>query len=119
MADLQPVAWPASGADPAINQAAGAAGDSFVNDGRTLFLVSNGSASPLTLTFQAARQSNHGVVSNLVVTVPAGETRRIGFFQVERFNDGGGRVSVGYSAVAMINVRAARLSDLRGVTTAP
>lgn len=119
MADLQPVAWPADGSDPGSFSTASAGGDQFVNDGNTLFLVTNGGGAPITVTVQAARKSNHGVASNLVITVPNGQTRRIGRFQPERFNDGGGRVSVGYSAVAMVTVKAARLGDLRGITAAP
>lgn len=119
MADLQPVAWPSDGSDPTGFSAASAGGDQFVNDGNTLFVITNGGGAGITVTIQAARKSNHGVASNLVVTIAAGMTRRIGRFQPERFNDGGGRVSVGYSAVTSVTVKAARLGDLRGVTTAP
>jgi hypothetical protein len=118
MADLAVASWPANGADPTITVVPSNAGDQFVNDGKTMFLIKNTGGSAVAVTFAAARKSDQGFATDLVISVLAGATQRIGFFQPERFNDGGGRVSVGYATVTGITIRAARFTDLRGVTSA-
>src|SRR5689334_14053589 len=69
--------------------------DSFVNDGRTFLLFTNGNASARTLTIAANATSRPGFGSiatpSTVVTIPGSGTNgglcMVGPFPTERFND--------------------------------
>lgn len=67
--------------------AASAGTDTFVNDGRTILVVDNGSGSPMTVTIDSLKASDFGDDSDIAVTVAAGERAFIGPFQKARFND--------------------------------
>lgn len=85
--------------DPTF-QAADVAGDQFVNDGATEFMVMNTGVAPLAVLVSAARVCNHGFLDHLVETVAAGETFRLGPFKSSRFNNASGLVSVTYQVGA-------------------
>lgn len=102
MASLTVLKTGLAGADPTY-VAADVAGDTFANDGNTLFHVKNGSGGPLVVTVAAASPCNHGFEHDVVVSVPATDERIIGPFPVQRF---GRTVSVTYSGVTTLTVAA-------------
>jgi hypothetical protein len=84
------------------NSAAGG-GDTFANDGRTLFKAINGDASPTTITFvttQTIGSADLAVADN-DVSVAASADEIIGPFPVATF---GSTVSVTYSSVTSLTV---------------
>lgn len=91
-----------TGLDPTF-VAAAAGGDTFENDGQTLFHAKNGSAAAITVTVDSIRPCNYGFDHNAVVSVPAGGERIIGPFDRNRF---GTTVTVTYSAVTSLTVAA-------------
>lgn len=84
--------------------AAGAAGDEFVNSGKAVLHVKNGSAGSINVTINSQTPCNYGVDHDLVVAVPAGAERIIGPFAKSRFNDASEKVQISYSAVASVTV---------------
>lgn len=94
---------------PAV-QAADAAGDTFANQGLTFLLVHNASAAPITVTVASQQQCSQGHTHNLNVSVAAGVDTWIGPFDVNRFSNSSGIVSVSYSAVASLSVGAIRVA---------
>jgi hypothetical protein len=95
-----------AGVVPATLVAASAGGDSFANNGRTVFDAANGSGAPITVTFASQKPCDQGSTHNTVVSVTNGTTRRIGPFDPSRYNDGNGFVQVTYSAVTSLTVGA-------------
>jgi hypothetical protein len=87
-----------------------AAGDKFLNDGRTFFMAANADADPYVITFKRYRANSDGVIQDLVMPIAAGATRMIGPFS-EDFNDGNGMVNVTYDAVTTMTVAAVRLAE--------
>src|SRR5262245_13087757 len=89
--------------------AASAGGDSFPNTGTESFIINNGGASPVTVTFRAGPNAcsfglSGGTSHDLPIAVAAGERRVIGPFPTSRFNDVNGNVQVTYSAVTTVTV---------------
>jgi hypothetical protein len=82
---------------------AGAGGDTFTNDGKTVLEVTNGSGGSINVTVDSTRPCSYGADHNVVVAVPAAGSRRIGPFPVARFGD---PVSVAYSDVTTVTVAA-------------
>lgn len=83
--------------------AAAAGGDSFANDGRTLFKAINGDASSTNITFvttQTIGSADLAVADN-VVAVAASADKIVGPFPVATF---GSTVSVTYSSVTSLTV---------------
>lgn len=84
-------------------------GDTFVNNGKTLFYINNGHSGSQTATFTA--QNNITIdgqslaVEDLAVAVPAGEAKIIGPFPPQIFNNSSGAVAVTYSGVTSLTVR--------------
>lgn len=97
-----------SGLDPTLVPAA-SGGDEFPNDGRTFFIVNNGGASQITVTFVGQGYCSHGFQHDLEVTVDTGEELNVGPFSRQRFNDENGRVQVSYSDVTSVLVGAVRI----------
>ncbi|MGE5592590.1 MAG: hypothetical protein ACM3X3_02755 [Betaproteobacteria bacterium] len=89
--------------------AADVAGDKFANNGRTLLVVKNGSASPVTVTVNSQRKCDQGFDHDVTVEVPAGSEKWIGPLDPARFNNASGQVEVAYSAVASVTVAAVQL----------
>lgn len=89
--------------------AAAAGGDTFVNNGDTLFYIKNASASQITVTFVTAGTTKQGIaIADVAVTVAAGAEKIIGPFDPTDFNGASG-VSVTYSDVTTVTVRAISL----------
>ncbi len=89
-------------------EAANVDGNYFACSGNELFVLDNGSASPVTVTFDS-KKLIYGTDVNKAVVVPAGETWFIGRFPKERFDAGDG-VHVSYSAVTSITVGVFRIT---------
>lgn len=100
-----------SGLEHTTTSASGG-GDTFVNNGRTFFLITNGAGSDMTVTFAAQNTSvtkpGFGTLtaSNVAVVVTAGETRLCGFFEPAIFNNASNAVAVTYSSATSVTVAA-------------
>lgn len=87
-----------AGLNPTMAAASGG-GDSFANSGNEWFRII-ATSNQITVTFVAQGVCSHGVLHNVVVVVPIGNTREIGPFRdLARFNDANGRVQVTYDLV--------------------
>lgn len=97
--------------------AAAVSGDAYINDGQTFFVVTNGGASPITVTVEVQRTSiavpGLGTVTfaDIPVTVAAGATKWIAVPKGP-YNDSNGRAQVTYSAVTSVTVGAVRVPQL-------
>lgn len=98
-----------TGIDQAYVAPTATTGDKFFNSGKTFLEVKNGSASPITVTVDAKAPCDLGEDHDLVVTVNAGVTKRIGPFSKRRFDDATELVSFVCSAVATVQVAAVEL----------
>lgn len=98
---------------------AGVSGDTIADDGkqRTFLEVNNGSGGSINVTITAVDTSKvvDGIgtvtVADKVVAVGASARKLIGPF-TKAYRDGTGIVSVGYSAVSSVTVRAVRCDRL-------
>lgn len=97
----------ARSADPTFVDA-GAAGDTFVNDGATELLIMHQGVSAVTVTFAATKRCKHGFLDDEEHTVQPSELYRAGPFAASRFNDSQGRVAVSYSDETVLQVAAQR-----------
>lgn len=98
------------GLDPTLVAADAGLSDQFENrDERVMFEVSNGGGSTCNVTISAQRACNHGFTHDISEAVLAGEDRRFGPFDKERFNDTNGNIVVSYDQVASVTVAATRL----------
>lgn len=95
----------------AVDTAAAAGGDTFLNDGNTLFYIENGDASGITVTFVGVTDSNGRQVSE-TLAVGATSSGIAGPFPRDLFNNGGS-VSVTYSAVTSVTVLPIRMLNLQ------
>jgi hypothetical protein len=93
----------------AVYTAAVADGAKFANDGRMFVDVLNEDASPINVTVQTPVIVDGLAVADLVVAVPAGESRKIGPFPPNIYNQSDGMVYVDYSAVTDVTVALLRL----------
>lgn len=97
--------------------AATVSGDTFLNDGRTFLVVTNGGGSPITVTVAVQRTSirvpGAGTVTfaAIPVTIANGVTKWISVPQGP-YNNTSGRVVVTYSAVTSVTVGAFRVPQL-------
>lgn len=87
----------------------GTSGNKFVNDGRTMILINNASASSITATFTTTGTYNVGAVAypiaDLTVTVLSSSEKACGPFDKTLFNDSNGDVIVTWSAVTTVTAR--------------
>lgn len=98
--------------DYSLASAAGG-GDTFANDGRTMFVIDNADASPMTVTFNSLVESSFGTDEDIAVVVAAGTRVIIGPFLISRFNTVGAVVGVSYTSVTAVTVATLEL-DQRG-----
>src|SRR5688572_8313386 len=89
--------------------AAAGGGDTFKNDGRTIFHVKNASVGDITLTFTTPGLVGGVAIADPTVVVTAGEERIIGPFEPSIFNNSSGLVAVGYSGVTTLTVAAIKV----------
>lgn len=105
MAALTVVSASATGATVSMVAAAGG-GDTFVNDGDAVLIVTNGGGGSINVTITPASTTPQGyTISPVVVAVAAGATKYIGPFDKNTFNNPTtGAVSVTYSGVTTVTV---------------
>jgi len=89
--------------------AADVAGDTPSNDGRTVVHVKNDGSSPIDVTIDSVEKCNQGFDHNLTVSIPAGDEKIIGPFDIKRFNNENSRLNISYSAVTSVTVAAYRI----------
>lgn len=98
-----------TGLNPTLVAASGG-GDSFANTGNEELDVVNGGGGAITVTIPAQKGCDEFGVTNtahdIVVSVPAGQTRRIGAIAPRQYNDVNGRAQVAYSGVTSVTVGA-------------
>lgn len=90
----------------AAGAVAGAGGDVFPNNGKTIVEITNGSGSPITPTFASTGVLPSGAA--LVgggSAIAAGTTRIFGPFPTEFFNNSSGQVAITYTDVTLVGVR--------------
>ena len=89
--------------------AAAAGGDTFTNDGNTIYIVKNGGAGSITVTFDDTGSispvSGKTFDPDVDVVIPAAQDAYIGPFTTARF---GTNCSVTYSGVTSVTVAAIR-----------
>ena len=89
--------------------AATAAGDDFLNDGRTYLEIVNGGAGAVVVTADSKSNCNQGFDHDLTLSVGAGLTGRLGPFEPTRFNGADGLMDVTYDQDLTVTVAAVRL----------
>jgi hypothetical protein len=89
---------------------AASGGDEFDADTRTVFVVNNGSGSPINVTLVSQLTAEPGLApANKVIAVPAGAMREISLNPAKPWiNPTTSRASVTYSAVTTVTVEAKR-----------
>ena len=95
-----------AGVVPASLVSAAGGGDQFPNNGKTFFDVANGGGGSIMVTIASQVACSQGSTHNTTVSVAASATKRIGPFDVSRYNDGNGMVQVSYSGVSSVTVGA-------------
>lgn len=84
-------------------------GDYFINDGKTMLDIVNGSGGDITMTVAGQRACEFGTVHNQTVVIQAGERRQAGPYPRYRFNDDNGYVQLTYSGVTSLTIAASKL----------
>ena len=95
----------ADGLEPALT-AANVDGHSVANDVGVYVEVANGSGASIDVTVPTPATQDGLAISDRVVAVPAGETRKIGPFPSRTYNQDDGTVHVDFSAVTSVTVGA-------------
>lgn len=104
------------GADLTLSTAA-AGGDTFANDGRTSFIVQNGSGAAITVTLTAQNTTTTlpggttATIANRSKSIAAGSVGIFDALPPAFFNNASGQVAVTYSGVTSLKVAAVRLSN--------
>lgn len=94
--------------------AATAGGDSFINDGRTMFRWKNTSGAPITVTIPLVTTVDGQVVTSKTVTVPATTGDITTDVFPADYNDNLGQVNCTYSGVTNLTVAAIQISKIPG-----
>jgi hypothetical protein len=89
--------------------AAAGGGDQFLNTGREVLYVKNGSGGSITLTLAPAGTPNGLALATYTVTIAAGAERIIGPFDTSLFNNASGMVTITYSGVTTLTVAVIRV----------
>lgn len=95
-------------ADPSLTTAAGG-GDQFSNNGKTYLKVANATGATVTVTIASQQACSQGATHNTTASVASGQTKLLGPFPADRYNDANGYVQVSYSGVTSITVGAVAL----------
>jgi len=93
-----------AGLETAYAAVNGANGNQFQNDGRMFLHVKNGAGAPMTVNIAA-----RNVLNNLAVVVTNGESRMIGPFPANLYNDANRRVQVTYTSGTSVTAAVLRL----------
>jgi hypothetical protein len=89
-----------------------AASDTFLNDGRTMLVVKNGSGSPLVVTVTVQAKHRGLTITNPTATVAAGATAFLGPYAPDLFNASTGSVTVAYDATTTITAAAVQMGSI-------
>lgn len=95
-----------TGLAPVYGAVDGVNGNTFPNNGQTLAIVRNGSASSITVTF-ASVPDPYGRIGDAVVAVPAGTDMAVGPFNQALFNQASvnpGNVNVSFSSATTVTM---------------
>lgn len=113
MATLSPQRLLRTGLTPSF-VAANVAGDSFVNDGRTMFRWKNASGGIITATIPLVTTVDGQTLASKTVSIPAttGDVTTDVF--TADYNDNLGQVNVTYSSVTSLTVAAIQISKIPG-----
>jgi len=95
---------PARAANAFALVAAAAGGDEFVNDGKCLIVIDNGSGGSITLTVETQRTVDGEAVDDKDIVLPAGEQHLLGPWPKPIYNDVDEKVQLTYSAVTDLTV---------------
>jgi hypothetical protein len=95
--------------DAAMRAPTATHGDKIPNDGRTFLRVKNGSASPITVTVDTPGSVDGQAITDLALTIAAGEDRLFGPFSTT-FQQSDGFIWALCSSVATITVGAYRIA---------
>lgn len=87
---------------------ANSGGDYFVNNGKTIIKIINGSGSSITVTFDAPNLCSHGHNHDSAIIVTAGETVYVGDFTPQQYNTNG-IVNISYSDVTSLTIAGMKL----------
>lgn len=92
-------------------QACESGGDYFVNDGKTVIYLYNGSGGDITVTFDSPNQCSQGFYHDDAVVIPGTGTvyKYVGPFNQKQFNDSNQRVNITYSAVTSLVIGGLKL----------
>ena len=82
----------------------GSNGNQFQNDGRMFLLVKNGAGAPITVYVDA-----RATINDLEIVVTNGESRMIGPFPPNLYNDANRRVQITYSSGTSVTAAVLRL----------
>ena len=103
MATLVPKA-PARAANAFALVSAEVGGDEFVNDGKCLIVIDNGSGAPITLTAETQQTVDGEEVADKEIVIPDAEQHLLGPWPKPIYNDGDGKVQLTYSGVTSLTI---------------
>ena len=84
--------------------AAAGGGDVFPNDGGKELYINNASGSSINLTITPGGTPGGLTLSPIVIAIPTGTIKLIGYFPPGYFNNASGQVALTYSAVTSVTV---------------
>lgn len=90
---------------------AASGGDTAANNGRMFLEIVNAGASARTVTVASQKACNQGYTHDESVSVPASETRKMGPFLTNRFNNSDSAIEISYDAVTSLTVAAISLGE--------
>lgn len=98
-----------AGLAPVAGVAAGATGDTVINNGRTYIEVTDGATTAPEVTIASQVSCDQGFTHDVVVNVASGGTMLIGPFPPNRFNNSDGMIEVTYDDTTSVTIRALSL----------
>lgn len=98
-----------TGINPTYDSAAGG-GDQFANDGKTMYMLVNGSGGIIVATFVTQATKDGLAVADRDVNVPATDSAWVADLDPNVYNDTDGNVQVTYDGVASLTVAAVRFN---------
>jgi hypothetical protein len=94
MAEITVQSITTAGLTPVAGVAAGASGDTLLNNGRTYIeIVDTGTSAP-DVTISSQVQCDQGFTHDVTVSISAGSSKLIGPFPANRFNDSDQMITV-------------------------
>lgn len=108
MATLTPVNVARTGVD--LAGAAVSASDKFLNTGKEMLIVTNGSGGSINATLVTPKTVDGNAVADPIVAIGAGVTKAIGPFSRDLFNDVDGFLTVNFSGTTTVTAKVVRLT---------